>query len=452
MTTTDEDVHAVSPDGALPLLQFWKDEDHSSSWVADFRRRGYARYRALGGLPTPKIETWKYTDLARFKLPLYQPSLVEEGKIEVGENILSSLSWPLTEGLLTIPGSQLILVNGHFTPKLSSAALPDGLIVQSLKDSLRYDKDLKDRLLSPEKAQPMAALNAAWLEDGLVLRFKKNFAKDNIVHIVCVSTKNSSQSPIVIHPYIVVIVEGNAILIESHIGLSTVLTNMVSSLHIEPHATLTHVRAQSGVSDAHIICSSTAHVGSRGLYQGFVLTTGLGLVRNELTVTLAEREAACRLSGAYTADSDRHVDNTIVIDHVATATKSRQTFKGVLDNGGRGVFQGRISIHPQAQKSDGYQTHRALLLSPGAEVDCKPELEISADDVKCTHGATAGELDEETLFYLRTRGLNSETARALLIKAFLSDVVDEMSLGVPKLSNATMAMVAVWLADRTFQT
>ncbi len=423
------------------LLQFWRDDQaNQSSWVADFRRRGYARYSELGGIPTPKIESWKYTDITRFKRALYRPS-IERG-------ILSSFIWPSQDGLLTIPGPQFVLVNGRFAPQLSSSAFSDGLIVQSLEEALRYDEDLKVRLLSPEKVPAMAALNAAWLGEGLVVRFKANTTENHIVHVVLISTNTIGKYPIVTHPCIVVIAEGHATLIESHVGLSAALTNMVSYLHVEPNATLTHVRAQSGFSETHTICSSTATVASRGLYQCFVLTTGLGLVRNELAVTLAEAEAECRLYGAYTADSNRHVDNTIVMNHVAPATTSRQIFKGVIDDGGRGVFQGRISIHPEAQKSDGHQIHRALLLSPGAEAYCKPELEISADDVKCTHGATAGELDEETLFYLRARGLDAETARALLIESFLSDVVNGVSLGLPRLPDVTRAMISVWLAGR----
>ncbi len=441
MLTTSFKKCAVPSEDSLPFLQLWKeDKKNKSSWVAEFRRKGYARYSILGGIPTSKIESWKYTSLKKLDLISY--------KQEIEKGILSSFLWPSQDGLLTIPGPQFVLVNGCFAPQLSSSPLSDGLIVQSLEEALRYDESIKERLLSPERLPAMAALNAAWLGDGLVVRFKANPAENNIVHVVFVSTNTNEKSPNVTHPCIIVIVEGRATLIESHMGMGAALTNMVSYLYVEPNATLTHVRAQSGLSENHAICSSTATVASKGLYQCFVLTTGLGLVRNELTVTLAEPEAECRLYGAYTADSNRHVDNTIVMNHIAPATTSRQIFKGVLADGGRGVFQGRISIHPQAQKSDGHQIHRALLLSPGAEAYCKPELEISADNVKCTHGATAGELDEEILFYLRARGLDAETARALLIESFLSDVVNGVSFGIPRLPDVTRAMVSVWLAGR----
>ncbi len=438
---------ATPPAAALPFLDHWADPPTTLPlWVTSLRRAGLARYQALGGTPTPKVEAWKYTNLKPLAMRSYRRA---EG---AGRETAAVASLP-TESLLSVAGPRLVLVNGRLSPALSSPLndLPDGLTVEPLAEALLNDSSgLEGLLLSPGNAPAMAALNTAWLEDGLVVRYEGGLAIDQPLHVVLVSAPQADAFPILTHPCLVVMAEGGsrATLIESHIGLGPSLVNMVGLVHVEAGAAFAHVLAQSGACETDVIGFTAVEVAKDGLYQRFTLTTGLGLVRNELLVTLGGTGAACRLHGAYTADGNRHVDNTIVVDHTAPATTSRQMFKGVLDGNGRGVFQGCIGVRPAAQKSDGYQLHKALLLSPQAEVDCKPELEIYADDVRCSHGATAGALDEDALFYLRARGLDVDTARALLIEAFLDDVIDAVAADLPGLSEAARIMVSAWLASR----
>jgi Fe-S cluster assembly protein SufD len=179
-------------------------------------------------------------------------------------------------------------------------------------------------------------------------------------------------------------------------------------------------------AEAFHTARAAIHVAARGRYDSFVLTTGGRLTRNEILVALEGEGASCRLAGAYLARGRQHCDNTTEIVHASARTESREAYKGVLDGQARGVFQGRIVVAKDAQKSDGHQLNKTLLLSERAEIDTKPELEIHADDVKCSHGAAAGELDEDALFYLRTRGIEAAEARRLLIHAFLGEVVEQI--------------------------
>ncbi|KAF0119264.1 MAG: Fe-S cluster assembly protein SufD [Rhodospirillaceae bacterium] len=434
----------MTPAGTPDMLSFLDHRGPQTAalpaWVADFRAAGLARYQTLGGVPTPKVEAWKYTNLRPLTALPWRPATGEDVALRVLP----------TDGLLSIAGPRLVLVNGRFAPHLSSP-LPDGVEGEPLAEALLNDSGgLEGLLPTPANAPAMAALNAAWLGHGLVVRFAAGVDAGLPVHVVQIFAPAPDGAPVLAHPFLMVLAEAGcrATVIESHIGRAPAFVNGVCALHIETGASLFHVLAQSGSPETNAIGYATATVAKGGSYRRFTLTTGLGLVRNELAVTLAGAGAECHLYGAYTADGRRHVDNTLMVDHAAPATLSRQVFKGVLDDQGRGVFQGRIGVHPGAQKSDGHQLHKALLLSPKSEVDCKPELEIYADDVKCSHGATTGEMDEDTLFYLRTRGLDIPTARALLIEAFLDDVIDQATGDAPMVSVAARAMVSAWLASR----
>ena len=202
---------------------------------------------------------------------------------------------------------------------------------------------------------------------------------------------------------------------------------MASEILIEEGAALRHYKLMAEGDQAFHIAMAHVRVAARGRYESFVLADGGRLARNEIRVRLDGPGAACALDGAYMGRARQHSDNTTFMDHAKPQTTSTELYKGVLDGYARGVFQGRILVRPDAQKTDGRQTSRTLLLSEGAEIDTKPQLEIYADDVKCSHGAVAGELDEDALFYIRSRGIPEEMGRHMLIAAFLDEVVEQIA-------------------------
>lgn len=442
----------------LPFLDGWYEwtndavlDKQLSTWVRDFRQASFARYRMLGGAPSSKVESWKYTDLRSLATQDYQ--LVQKIPLLLPDQILQE-----EDGLLSIPGPRLVLVNGCFSQNLSS--LPSGIEIHQLSKIVLSDSDSQQQLLrrllpQPDTMTAMVALNSAWFQNGLLVRFTRaayNEA-DRLLHVILVSTFSDSDKKkrTITHPCLVVVVEsGNRVsLIEHHIGLATSLTNLTSTISIAGDAVLVHILTQSGISDASVINSSTVNMAASSLYQKLILSTGLGLVRNELSVTLSGTGAKCHLHGAYVANSgDHHVDNTISVDHIAPLTESRQVFKGILNNSGRGVFQSRVIVRRSAKKSDSKQLHKALLLSQHSKINCKPELEIYADDVKCSHGATVGQLAEDVLFYLTSRGLGIEAARILLIEGFLCDVIDEIIMDEPILHEAARTAVLSYLNNK----
>jgi len=220
-----------------------------------------------------------------------------------------------------------------------------------------------------------------------------------------------------------------ATVVENHGGFpaNECVDNEVCEIRVNQGAVLKHYKLQAkGARSTHL---NTAHVEIEkdAIYEAFLLSIGALLSRNEKTVRLKGEGAHCAINGAFLLRGNQHCDNTIVIEHLVPHTTSRQVFKGALDGESQGVFQGRIVVHKGAQQTDGYQMCKTLLLSDKAEIDTKPELEIYADDVKCSHGATAGQIDEAALFYLRSRGIPEVAARELLIEAFLGEALDEIS-------------------------
>jgi len=205
------------------------------------------------------------------------------------------------------------------------------------------------------------------------------------------------------------------------------LAQPVTDVVLEAGAVLEHYKSQQEGLEAYHIATAMVRVAERARYDSFALATGAALARNDITVSLDGPGAFCRLDGAFLARGRQHLDTTTEIIHASREASSRETYKGVLDEQGRGVFQGRIVVAPDAQKTDGHQSCKTLLLSDRAEIDTKPELEIYADDVKCSHGATAGEIDHDALFYLRARGIDADGARSMLIEAFVEEVLDEIA-------------------------
>lgn len=357
------------------------------------------------GLPTRRDEAWKFTKL---KLDGFAPA--SESDAEITPDALPSLPFP---------SHRLVFVNGRFRGELSDEGIGESLAeaLPALAGELGADLDLTEL--------PMAALNTAFFVDGLVLKLRE--APDKPIHLVSIGAADGETAPLFQPRHLIEIESGAATVIESHLalgGTGRYAANGVTEIAVGRNARLTHIKLQDESREALHISTSRVRVAEGGIYNSYVLSVGAALSRNEIHLSLDGEGASCRLDGAYLQDGQQHCDITTVITHAVPGTTSREVVKGALDGKARGVFQGKISVAPDAQKSDGRMLNKTLLLSDKAEIDTKPELEIFADDVQCAHGATAGELDSDGLFYLRSRGIPEAKARRLMIESFLADTLE----------------------------
>ena len=410
-------------------------------WLKALRNEARARF-AAAGLPTPRQESWKYTNLRPLEKLEFAPVTGDAVSID-------SLPSLLPKGQAA---RRLVFVNGRYRDDLSSGgALPEGVEVCSLAEALtKGASDLAGdlgRIASNGVAQPMLDLNTAMMSDGLLLRIARGVRLELPIEVIYLGA--APDAPQAFHPRSLIVMEpgSDATVVEHHdgIGAGAYFANHACEVRVGEGAALRHYTVQAESNQALHLSNLHAEVGAGGLYDSFVMARGARLSRREARVRLAAPGAVCHVNGVYMMRGEQHCDNTTVIEHLAPETTTREVFKGVLDERARGVFQGKIVVHPDAQKSDGHQLSQALLLSDTAEIDAKPELEIYADDVKCSHGATAGDIDHEALFYLRARGIPESAARHMLIEAFLSDTIN--SLAAEGLCPALISSVGHWLSD-----
>ena len=396
----------------------------ASARLDAFRRQGGAAFGAAG-LPGKRVEAWRYTDLTPLAGIGYDPAAAP---MPVEKARLPALLFGREAK------HRLVFVNGGFRADLSDVgALAPGVTVLGFAEAARTRPELIERGLAAAaelKDRPLAALNAAGAADGLVLHVAAEAKAGAPIEILWVGT-GAERAP-VYHPRCIVVLDARAhlTLVEHHVGLCIggYFANHVTDVSLGEGAVLRHCKVQDEAREAVHVALTDARLAAGANFDSFVFALGGRIARNEIHVRLGGEGAHCRLNGAYLGRGDQLIDNTTVIDHAVANTASKELYKGVLDGKARGVFQGKIVVRPDAQKTDGQQLNRALLLSDKAEIACKPELEILADDVKCSHGASAGEIDESQLFYLRARGIPREEARRLLVEAFLGEVIDSVAL------------------------
>ncbi len=409
--------------------------------VADARAGAHARLRELG-LPSTKAEAWKYTNLQ--SLAKLDP-VPAEG--------LPAIDLERIDRLLPaeLDAWRIVLGNGRWRGDLARLdGLPDGIEIAPLTEAAQRWPELVARSLrrAGEDLSAVNALNAAYAQDGAVIRLAPGLRLERPLHLVFV---DQGADPVTaIHARLVLLLGAGseATLIESHVGQGDApyWTTPVTDITMEDEAQLRHVKYQDEGPGAIHLGLSEARLGRGSRYQHLLLSVGGRLVRNELRAAMTAEGASVTLGGAYLGRGRQHVDNTTDIVHAAPHCRSREVYKGALDGQARGVFQGRIVVEPGAQGTDGHQLSRAILLSDGAEIDTKPMLEIYADDVKCSHGATAGALDPDWLHYLRARGIEEIEARRILVEGFLGETLDE--LGIASLSEHYRARIAAWMTER----
>jgi Fe-S cluster assembly protein SufD len=393
--------------------------------IRELRRRAIERFGELG-FPTTKNEEWRFTNVSR----------VANGSFTLARAKAGGISAEQVAPHLFASGTRMVFLDGHFVPELSSLAnLPDGVVVDSLAHALAA---------TPERVLPhlgkharfdehaFVALNTAFMTDGAFIEVPPGVAIEEPVQLLFAATGNRDGKPVVAFPRNLIVADESSHLrvIETYVGLDDVayFTCPVTEVVAQANSFIDHYKVQKESVEAY-------HLGTLQLYQGpasnvfsHSIATGGALVRNDTNANLDAEGCECSMDGLYVLRGEQFLDNHMRLDHAKPHCHSFELFKGILDHRSRAVFNGRIYVAKDAQKTDAKQSSRALLLSKEALVNSNPQLEIFADDVKCTHGSTVGQLDDDAIFYLRSRGIGKEAARSLLTYAFASDIVNRIKI------------------------
>ncbi|MDZ4678554.1 MAG: Fe-S cluster assembly protein SufD [Oligoflexia bacterium] len=421
----------------MPTLSFSDSFDviktrKESSWLQQVRLHAYDRYLTLG-LPTTKDEQWRYTSLLEMSKNSF--NIQTKADLKKTDVKISDIKRFLFSELTC---HRLVFVDGVFTPSLSQInTLPPGVTLSNLQEGIeKHGPILKDYITSLNQSSEGAlqALNLALMTEGVVLHLDKEVTLGSPLHLVYVST--DSDQPKMSHPRNIIIAEqeNQAIIIESYVSLGSPvsLTNTVTDLIIGPNSVLDHYRIQEESSNGYHVARLNSLQASNSQVNSHNYSWGGKLSRNEILIKLNAEGSECHLHGLYTGKNSQHTDNHTVIEHLKPHTKSVESYKGILNDKSRGIFSGKIFVKADAQKIDAQQSNKNLLLSDDATANTRPQLEIYADDVKCSHGATIGQLDSEALFFLRARGIGLKEAKHILTLGFASDVFDKVRIPAVK--------------------
>jgi Fe-S cluster assembly protein SufD len=424
-TKSPETVRPHEP--VLALFEAFERSGHSTtpSWLQALHKGGIAHFAELG-FPTTQQEEWRFTNVAPIARTQWR---LPERQARVSDKDVARVLFP------NVPGKRLVFVDGRFARELSSkeTSAANAIRVMSLHDAVRSTFPLVTHSLAryaryDENA--FAALNTAFLQDGAVIVAPTRLVEADPIYLLYLST--GSTPDIVTHPRTLIIAQRDSQLrvIEHHVSLgqASAFTNAVTELVLEESAQVEHCKLQEeGLSSYHI-ATVQAHQARNSRSILHSISIGSAIARNNVNVVLDGERAESVLNGLYLGRDTQVVDHHTAIYHNKPNCPSHEFYHGILDGRSQGVFNGKIFVRPEAQKTDAKQTNRNLLLSDDATVDTKPQLEIFADDVKCTHGATIGQLDPESIFYLRARGIGLETARKMLLHAFASEIVNRISI------------------------
>lgn len=421
--TKDTQAPAVNTGAYQEKFRRFETATNEPQWLLPVRKAGFARFSEIG-LPTTAHEDWRFTNTAPIaKLP-FNPAF--ESKAEVTAAQLAALTFAQQ------PGVRLVFVNGQFDAKLSSLKnLPNGVKASSLATALANDSALLQKHVgqySGTADNGFSALNQAFFLDGGFVHVPEGKIVDEPIQFIYVST--AKQAGATIHPRNLVIAEANSsvTILESYVSLggSSYFTNAVTELVAAENAQLEFVKIQDEAADAFHIAAFHGEFGRSSHVNVHSFALGAKLSRNNIRTKLAGEGLECVLNGLYLTRNEQLADHHMIVEHAQPHCASHEYFNGILDDKSRGVFHGRILVRPVAQKTDAKQTNKNLLLSDDAGADTKPQLEIYADDVKCTHGATIGQLNDESIFYLRSRGISPKTARRMLIHAFAGEIIERI--------------------------
>jgi len=407
------------------LEQFRHFESAAKSSLLPFRKAGLALFAELG-FPTLQHEDWRFTNVAPLaKLP-FQP-MFEVPAINGAETkALNEFAFA------KLTGTRLVFVNGHYSPKLSTVEkLPAGVKAGNLAAALASDTALVEKYLgrcTPESDNAFTALNQAYFLDGAFVHVPKGVDITTPIQLVYICSADEAGATV--QPRNLIVAEANSrvTIVESYISTTDTayFTNAVTEIFAGDNAFVEHLKFQDEALDAFHIAAIHGEFGRASNVNIHSFALGAKLSRNSIRTKLAGEGLECILNGLYLTRGEQLADHHMVVEHAQPNCASHEYFNGILDDKSKGVFHGRILVQQIAQKTDAKQTNKNLLLSDDATADTKPQLEIYADDVKCTHGATIGQLNEESIFYLRTRGIGTDTARQMLIHAFAGEIINRV--------------------------
>jgi Fe-S cluster assembly protein SufD len=396
------------------------------AWLGKLRQDSFARF-SQAGFPTVRDEDWRFTNLSAIAQTPFR--LIRNGH---------HLPSPTEIAPYRIAGTacELVFVDGLFAPKLSRVGkLSNGVAVGSLAAEIAANPGVVEphlgRYLNIQR-DPFAALNTAFLEDGAYVHVSKGVVLGWPIHLLFISTAHDA--PAVNHPRNLILLDENsqATIIENYVSLGQgdrALSDAVTELVAGDHSVISHYMIEREHEQAFNVSTLRIQQGRSADVASHSVLAGGAIVRNNVHPVLAGEGGECLINGLFIGRHRQHLDNYMLVEHASPHCGSRQFYNGILDGHAHGVFHGRIIVHKDAQKTDAKQTNRNLLLSDTAQIDTKPQLEIYADDVKCTHGATIGQIEENSLFYLRSRGIDEASARRLLLFAFARECLDRMKEG-----------------------
>ena len=391
-----------------------------NQWLTDLRADAFRRFNLLG-FPTTKLEDWRFTNISAIAKTAF--ATAPETHSADAADLISQAS--LGNGVY-----RLAFINGCFTPELSDTdELPVGVSVTSLASDIETIPNVISQHIGScfrTEPTPFSLLNTALFRDGASVRIDDGTKLDKAIHLIFLTIGGGDQ-PVASFPRNLITVgkQSEVRVVETHVGApgQTYLTNGVTEWFLGENAQVDHYKLQSDSIAAYHVASTHVVQSASSRYSNHYFAFGGALSRNEINCFHIGENVETILNGLYMISGNQLADCRTRIDHAMPHCESHEMYKGILDNHARGVFNGKIHVHPDAQKTDAKQSNQALLLSDDAVIDTKPELEIYADDVRCTHGATVGELDTASMFYLRSRGIPESLARKILIFAFANDVV-----------------------------
>ena len=389
-------------------------------WLRKLREEAFARFCETG-FPTTHDEDWRFTNVSPIARTEWQ---LATGTANVSRETIDAYK---------LPGAacQLVFINGHFARELSSLSAVNGVRVNGLANEISATPAALQahlgRYLDTQR-DAFAALNTAFLNDGGLVHIRKGLVLEAPVHLLFVST--AAHAPMMTHPRSLIIAEEESqiAVIEDYVSLGggRAFCNTATELIAGESAVVSHYMLEREHADALNVSTLRIQQARSANVATHSILLGGGLVRNNVHPVLAGEGGECLINGLFIGSGKQHLDNYMLVEHAKPHCGSRQFYNGILDGQAHGVFHGRIIVHKDAQKTDAKQTNRNLLLSDDAQIDTKPQLEIYADDVKCTHGATIGQIEENALFYLRSRGIDETSARKLLLLAFANECLDRM--------------------------
>lgn len=393
-------------------------------WLQRLRENAFARFCETG-FPTTHDEDWRFTSVAA----------IAQTPFRLDGSIAQSLQAEPPDWQIEGAACRLVFLNGRFAPQLSrQGQLPANVRVRSLAAQLAEGPELVERHMGRYldiQRDAFCALNTAFAEDGAYVHLPRGAVLEASIYLLFVSA--ADREPCMSHPRNLIVAEedSQATIVEDYVSLAggTVFCNPATELVAADHSVLSHYRIAREQGETFNTCTLRIQQGRSANVASHSLLLGGALVRHNVHPVLAGEGGECLINGLYVGKGRQHLDNYMRVEHASPHCASRQFYNGILDGGAHGVFHGRIIVHKDAQKTDAKQTNRNLLLSDESQIDTKPQLEIHADDVKCTHGATIGQIEEDALFYLRSRGIAEVAARKILLFAFAGECLGRMKQG-----------------------